>query len=141
MSGARTCDINALRRFLMTAERKTLLVPISLIVLGTGWLLTAMGVMPQVDWAWTLGVGAVGVLAFVIGGIDKITVVVGPFFILASCLSLLRQTERLSIDKEIPVLVIAAGILLLVARAELIPAPGWLVPSHDKRSKEQPMRK
>lgn len=110
----------------MTTDRKTLVIPLLLIILGTGWLLTAMGVMPQVDWAWTLGVAAVGVLAFVLGGIDKVTVVVGLFFILASCLSLLRQTGRMSVDKEVPVLVIAAGVLLLVARLKSIPAPTWL---------------
>jgi hypothetical protein len=118
----------------MTTERKTLLIPVLLIVLGAGWLLTAMGVMPEVDWAWTLGVGAVGVLAFLIGGVDKVTIVVGPFFILASVLSLLRQTDRISIDKEIPVLVILAGILLLVARLESIPPPIWLLPLPDERS-------
>ena len=112
----------------MTTEKKTLFVPVLLIVLGTGWLLTAMGVMPQVDWAWTLAVAAVGVLAFVLGGIDKVTVVVGPFFIVASCLSLLRQTGRMSIDKEVPLLVITAGVLLLLARINSIPAPSWLVP-------------
>ena len=83
--------------------------------------------MPQVDWAWTLAVAAVGVLAFVMGGIDKVTIVVGPFFIVASCLSLLRQTGRMSIDKEVPLLVITAGVLLLLARIKSIPAPSWLV--------------
>lgn len=61
-----------------------------------------------------------------LGGIDKVTVVIGSFFVLASCLLLLRQTGRMSVDKEVPVLVIAAGVLLLVARLKSIPAPTWL---------------
>jgi hypothetical protein len=66
------------------------------------------------------------VLTFVLGGVDKVTVAIGPFFILASCLSTLRQTGRLSVDMEIPILVIAAGVLLLIARSKSIPAPDWL---------------
>lgn len=83
--------------------------------------------MPQIDWVWTLLVGLVGVLTFALGGIDKVTVVVGPFFILASILSVLRQTGQLTIEVEIPLLVIAAGVLMLVARMNAIPPPSWLV--------------
>jgi hypothetical protein len=114
----------------MNAERKTLLVPLMLIVLGAGWLLTALDFMPHVDWAWTLAVAAIGVLTLAIGGIDKVTIVIGPFFILAGCLSLLRQTGRMSVNIEVPVLVIAAGILLLLARIPLIRSPNWLIPPH-----------
>ncbi len=105
---------------------KTLIVPILLITLGCGWLLTTLGIVPQIDWVWTLGVALVGVLSFAMGGIDKVTIVVGPFFLFASFLSVLRQTGRLRIDLEIPLLVIAAGILLLVARLPAVPLPKWL---------------
>jgi len=108
---------------------KTLIVPILLITFGIGWLLTTLGVVPRVDWVWTLGIGMVGILAFALGGIDKVTVVVGPFFLLASFLSILRQTGRLPIDIEVPVLIIAAGVLLLVARLPSVPAPNWLLQS------------
>lgn len=108
-------------------DKKTLIVPILLITLGVGWLLTTLNVMPQIDWVWTLLVGLVGVLTFALGGIDKVTVVVGPFFILASILSVLRQTGQLTIDVEIPILVIVAGVLMLVARLNAIPPPSWLV--------------
>jgi len=108
-------------------DKKTLVVPVLLITLGLGWLMTTLGVAPQINWVWTLGIALVGVLTFAMGGVDKVTVVVGPFFILASCLSILRQTDRLSIDLEIPLLVIAAGVLLLVARLKSIPSPEWLV--------------
>ena len=111
----------------MTADKKTLLIPILLIAIGAGWLLTSLGVVPQVDWVWTLGLAAVGVLAFLIAGIDKVSVAVGPFFILASFLSFFRQTGRMDTNMEIPFLVIAAGVLLLIARTRSIPAPGWLV--------------
>src|SRR3954470_10195102 len=105
---------------------KTLVIPILLITLGVGWLLTTLGIVPEVDWVWTLGVALIGVLAFALGGFDKVTFVVGTFFLLASFLSVLRQTGRLRIDIEIPMLVIAAGILMLVAVLPIIPIPRWV---------------
>ena len=111
---------------------KTLIVPVMLITFGSGWLLTTLGVAPQIDWVWTLGIAVVGVLAFALGGIDKVTVVVGPFFLLAAFLSVLRQTGRLRIDMEVPILIIAIGILLLIARLHSIPAPAWLVQPQEK---------
>lgn len=111
----------------MTTDKKTLIVPLLLITIGTGWLLTNLGVAQQVDWVWTLGLIAVGLITFGVGGFDKVTVVVGPFFILASCLSFLRQTNRLQLEVEMPILVIFAGVLLLIARLRLVPPPKWIL--------------
>ena len=111
----------------MQLNRKSLIVPWLLIAVGTGWLLTALKVGPGIDWVWTLGLAVVGFLAFAIGGFDKVSVVVGPFFIAASSLSILRQTDQLRLDVEVPILVILSGILLLIARRPTIPVPDWLV--------------
>jgi hypothetical protein len=107
----------------MMLDRKTLIIPILLITVGVGDLLTVWGIVPEVDWIWTLGLALAGILAFAIGGFNKVTAAVGPFFILASFLSLLRQTGRLDVNTEVPILVIAAGVLLLVVRAKAIPVP------------------
>jgi hypothetical protein len=112
----------------MNPNSKTLAIPILLITIGAGWLLTTLGVAPGINWVWTLGLAVVGVLTFALGGCDKVTIVIGPFFILASCLSLLRQTGRLHADTEVPILVIAAGVLLLIARLPAVPQPSWFVP-------------
>ena len=53
--------------------------------------------------------------------------VIGPFFLLASLLSVFRQTSQLSVDMEVPVLVTSIGVLLLVARLPAIPKPDWFV--------------
>ena len=111
----------------MKPDKKTLLLPILLITVGVGWLLTTLGVALGIDWVWTLALAVVGLLTFVGGGFDKVTVVIGPFFILASGLSILRQTDRLHLDIEIPILVIIAGVLLLVARMPVIPIPKWMI--------------
>jgi len=116
----------------MQADKRTLIVPILLIALGVGWLLTTLGVAPGVNWVWTLCLAVVGLLVFVVSGWDKFTAVVGPFFIVASCLSLLRQTGRLSADVELPILVVVLGVLLLIARNPAIPIPKGITLPSDK---------
>lgn len=106
---------------------KTIVLPVLIITIGSGWLLTTLGVGPGIDWVWTLALAVVGLLTFGLGGIDKVTVVVGPFFLIASCLSVLRQTGRLETDIEVPLLVILVGVLLLVARLPAIPPPKWII--------------
>jgi hypothetical protein len=111
----------------MQADKKTLFLPILLIAVGSGWLLTTLGVFPGIDWVWTIGLAAVGILTFIVSGFDKVSVVIGPLFILASCLSILRQTDRIHFDIEVPILVISAGVLLMVARSPAIPIPTWFI--------------
>jgi hypothetical protein len=113
-----------------------LVIPILIIVVGVGWLLTAQGFGAGINWVWTLGLGVIGILAFVLSGIDKFSVVVGPFFLLASLLSVLRQTGQLSLETEVPVLVIGVGTLLLVAQLPAVPKPGWLEAMHSRPPEE-----
>jgi len=109
-------------------SRAPLVIPILIIVVGVGWLLTAQGFAPSINWIWTLGLGVVGILTFVVSkGFDKVSMVIGPFFLLASLLSVLRQTGQLRLDIEVPLLVISIGVLLLVAQLPAIPKPGWFV--------------
>ncbi len=110
----------------MPPDKTMLAVPILLITVGSGWLLTTVGVVPGVDWAWSLGLAGVGLLVFIIGGFDKVTFAVGPFLIIASVLSVLRQTGRMRPDIEVPIFVIVAGALILVARLPVVPMPNWL---------------
>ena len=110
-------------------SRGPLILAILIITMGVGWLLTVQGYAPGVNWVWTLGLGVIGVMTFVIsGGLDKVSVVIGPFFLVGSFFSLLRQTGRLKMDLELPLLVILVGVLLLVAQLRLIPLPGWITP-------------
>ncbi|MHC4405299.1 MAG: hypothetical protein ACYTG0_37100 [Planctomycetota bacterium] len=121
----------------MTAQKRTLVVPILLIALGVGWLLATMGVAPDIHWPWTLGLAAIGLLTFAVGGWDKATVVVGPMFIVASTLSLLRQTDRIDVKVELPILVIVAGVLLLGARSRAVPPPKWFISEARPRAKDE----
>ncbi len=115
-----------------------IILAILIITVGVGWLLTVKDVGAGINWVWILGLGVVGVLSFVVcGGVDKFSVLVGPFFLIGSGLSVLRQAGRLSVDIEVPALVITLGVLLLVAQAPFIPAPNWLVPLSGDGPKEK----
>ncbi len=114
-------------------DKATLIFPVLMIAVGSGWLLTTLGIAPGVDWIWTLLLAIVGLLAFVVGGFDKVTAVVGTFLIIASCLSLLRQTGRLALDIEVPILVIIAGALVLIAHLPAIPSPKWIIRDPNSR--------
>ena len=104
---------------------KSLVLPILMIVVGIGWLLTTLGVFPGVDWVWSLGLAAAGTLVLTVGGFDKATVVVGPFLLSASVLSVFRQLGHLTDEVEGPVLLILGGLFALVARHSSIPVPAW----------------
>lgn len=112
-----------------SAGKGPFVLAVLIIVLGVAWLLSARGVGLGVNWIWTLGLGTVGVLTFVLsGGLDKFSVVFGPFFIACSVLSILRQSGTLALDTELPVLVILIGVLLLVAQMRFVPPPKWFAP-------------
>ena len=102
---------------------KQYVVPAAVIVLGIGWLLNVQGVLPKVDWIWTCGLAAAGILILAVYGLDKLTGVLGPFLIVSSICALLRQTGRLSADKEIPILTIVLGVLLLIVNVFKVRTP------------------
>jgi hypothetical protein len=111
-----------------TQSNGSLVLSILIMTIGVGWLLTAQGIGPSIDWVWTLSLGVVGILSFVLsGGVDKVSVVVGPFLIVSSFLSILRQRGDLEPDTEVPILVILFGALLLIARTPWVPTPRWVV--------------
>lgn len=115
---------------------RTLIVPLVLIAVGLGWLLTELEILPGIDWVWTLGLAVVGLLAFLVSGFDKVSIVLGPFFLAAAGLSLLRQRSLITLEVELPILIMLAGALLLFARLPTIPAPRWLGEQPQAESKK-----
>jgi hypothetical protein len=113
----------------MSSKRgASLAVPVLVIAVGIGWLLTALGYAPAINWVWTIGLAVAGILTIALSGLDKVSVVIGPFFLLASVLSVFRQTGGLAVNVEVPVLVISVGVFLLIAQLPIVPPPGWMRP-------------
>ncbi len=108
-------------------KKSALAVPVIIIIVGLGWLLNAMTVIPDINWVWTLGLAAVGLLTLVLDGLNRVSVVVGPFFLAAACFSVLRQTGTMTENIEVPCLVIVFGVLLLISYLVKLPAPTWIL--------------
>ena len=64
-----------------------------------------------------------GILIIVVGGLNSLPVVIGPFLIIGSICSMLRQTDELSIEQEVPILTIIFGMLLLFVQILKLPTP------------------
>ena len=110
----------------MKTNRNGIVVPVLIIGLGVAWLLNVLHFVPGVNWLWTGGLGVCGILLVAIGGLNKLSVVLGPFLLIGSVLSVLRQTGRLSETIEMPVLFIVLGVLLLLAYLLPLPLPEFL---------------
>jgi hypothetical protein len=67
----------------------------------------------------------------VVSGMDKLSIIIGPLFLVASLFSVLRQTGRMSIDTEVPILVIVVGVLKVISRLSVIRAPAWIIPDKE----------
>ena len=100
-----------------------LVTPILTILFGAAWLLNTLNIIPGVDWLWTVGLAATGIISMAVGGLNKLTVVVGPFLLVAAIFSIMRQTGRLNLDHEVPILVIVLGILMLISQLSKLPVP------------------
>jgi len=96
-------------------------LPVVLIVLGLTWLLNSLDWLPDIHWLWIIGLAGAGTAILVLDGITKSSVVAGPLLILAGILSFFRQYYGLGWRFIIPVMLIAAGTFMLVARSPSIP--------------------
>ena len=115
----------------MDSKKTGITSAIAIIALGLAWLLNNVGVLPAVEWIWTLGLAITGILVIAIGGLDKATAVIGPFLVIGSFFSILRQTGKISTNYEIPILVITFGLLLLIAVLLPLKSPSWLLGNQD----------
>lgn len=106
---------------------KRFAIPLTVVVVGIAWLLTAHGVLPAVSWAWTLGLALAGLFSFVYLGFNTVTVVLGPFLLIASIFSVLRQTGTIPLSTELPLLFIVLGLLMFLPQLFPVPKPSWLL--------------
>jgi hypothetical protein len=108
------------------SNKGMLITSVLTIALGLCWLLDVVGMLPGVDWIWTGLLAATGLLILVVGGLNRVSIVAGPWLLIASAFSVLRQTGRVSLEHEVPMLVIALGVLMLVATLSPLPLPKWM---------------
>ena len=116
---------------------KGVLISFMIIAIGAAWLLNTLHVIGGVDWLWTSLLAAAGVIALAWGKLNKITFIVGSFLVVGSFFSLLRQTGVISLDAEVPLLVIAFGSILLLAQLPMIPLPKMVLDIKEEAAKER----
>jgi hypothetical protein len=112
-------------------------LPIVLIVLGVAWLLNSLDWLPEIHWVWIIGLAGAGIAIMVLDGLTKSSVVAGPLLILAAVLSFCRQYYGLGWRFMIPVMLISAGVLMLVARSPSIPESRRFNPGFDRKPQDR----
>lgn len=95
--------------------------PIFLVVLGAVWLLDSLDWLPAAQWIWIFGLMLAGVLILVLDRVTKSSIVAGPLLMLASVFSYFRYYHELGWRFIIPAMLLAAGVLMLIARLPSIP--------------------
>lgn len=96
-------------------------IPITLIVVGTGWLLWELRLFPDVDWIIAIGFIAGGIAVLAIDGINRNSVVVGPFLIAIGIAWLLHDRYWVSWRLIVPSMLALLGVLMLISRSRRIP--------------------
>jgi hypothetical protein len=102
-------------------DMKDAALPVLLIVAGAAWLLSSLNWLPEVHWLWILGLAGAGMAILMLDGITKSSVVAGPLLILAGLLSFFHQYYLLGWRFIIPIMLIAWGSMMLIARSPSIP--------------------
>jgi hypothetical protein len=96
-------------------------LPVTLIVVGLGWLLWEFRLFPDVDWIISLGFVAGGVLVLVLDGVNKNSVVVGPFLVAVGIAWFMHDRYVTSWRLIVPVMLVVLGALMLLARSDHVP--------------------
>ncbi|WP_051259118.1 hypothetical protein [Chitinibacter tainanensis] len=102
----------------------SILWPLALIVIGAGWLLHRLDVLPSVSWIIILGLITAGVAVLLLEGLNKSSIVLGPMLIAGGVTTFAQQYLQLARNVQVPLLLILCGLLMLLARSHKIPPAG-----------------
>ena len=107
---------------------KKLIVPTLVAVFGLCWLLAELQIFDIGKMMWTIGLLGSGVILLTNLGFSKSTFVIGMMLIIGSIISILRFNGIVTIEKELPILIIILGALMGINTTKIIP--------HDKNEKD-----
>lgn len=112
----------------MQPPKQLVIVACLIILIGGCWLLSGLGLMPDVNWVWVGGLILAGLLTIALGGLDKLTLTIGPWLIAAGVGAFLREGGYLTSKIEFPALVLTFGLLMLINLVAPVPTPRWIKP-------------
>jgi len=96
-------------------------LPITLIIVGSAWLLWHYRLFPDIDWIVAAAMVIGGLVILYLDGITKNSIVTGPFLIVSGIAWALNDRWRVGWVVLIPTLLIVLGVLMLIARRPSIP--------------------
>jgi len=106
-------------------------LPITLIAAGVSWLLYNVDWIPSFDWVATLVLVGSGVALLAFEGVHKRSIIGGPLLIAIGIAWFLHFHFGYRWRHLGPGLCIVAGILMLIARSDAVPAAGTTRPPED----------
>jgi hypothetical protein len=96
-------------------------LPVTLIIVGSAWLLWYFRLFPDIDWIIAAGLVVGGLAILILDGITKKSIVAGPFLIASGIAWALHERWRVTWIVLMPTLLIVLGVLMLIARRANIP--------------------
>lgn len=96
-------------------------LPVTLIVVGLGWLLWEFRLFPDIDWIIGLGFVVGGIAVLALDGLNKNSVVVGPFLVAIGIAWLAHDRYGTHWRYIVPLMLMLLGALLLIARSPRVP--------------------
>jgi hypothetical protein len=110
----------------MQAPKQLVIIACLITLVGGCWLMSGLGLMPDVNWVWVGSLTLAGLLTIALGGIDKLTMTIGPWLIAAGVGAFLRESGTVSAKLEFPALVLVFGVLMLANLLLPVPLPKWV---------------
>jgi CHASE2 domain-containing sensor protein len=96
-------------------------LPITLIVIGSAWLLWYFRLFPDIDWIIAVGLVLGGIAVLYLDGMTKNSIVAGPILIATGIAWALHDRWRVTWFVLMPMLLVLLGVLMLIARRANIP--------------------
>jgi len=96
-------------------------LPITLIVVGSAWLLWHFRLFPDIDWIIAAGLVLGGIAILYLDGITKNSIVSGPILISTGIAWALHDRWHVTWFVLMPMLLVLLGVLMLIARRANIP--------------------
>jgi len=96
-------------------------LPITLIVVGSAWLLWYFRLFPDIDWIIAVGLVLGGIAIWYLDGMTKNSIVAGPILIATGITWALHDRWHVTWFVLLPTLLVLLGVLMLIARRANIP--------------------
>ncbi|WP_373741550.1 hypothetical protein [Neisseria sp.] len=102
-------------------RQASLALPLFLIIFGAVWLLKTADILPETSTLVAAGIAATGVIVLVTDGINKQSVVSGPFLVYIGAAVYLYHRYYFAFSPLIAMGMVVLGLLLLLSRSNVVP--------------------